>query len=84
LEESRSSPADETLLESRLESVRSEKDELEVKIAELHEQLARSQGEVNRLRETTSTLQEELKVIASMETNKRDTNFFIPFKGLSQ
>jgi len=68
LEESRSSPADETQLESRLESVRSEKEELEVKIAELQEQLSRAQGEVTRLRETASLLQEEVKVMNSVQT----------------
>ncbi|XP_059479555.1 cytospin-A-like isoform X2 [Neocloeon triangulifer] len=62
LEECRTSPANETQLESRLESIRSEKEELEVKIVELQEQLAKAQGEVARIRETTNTLQEELKV----------------------
>ncbi|XP_065349008.1 cytospin-A isoform X8 [Cloeon dipterum] len=62
LEECRSTPADETQLESRLESIRSEKEELEGKIVELQEQLSKAQGEVARIRETTNTLQEELKV----------------------
>jgi TolA-binding protein len=39
-----------------------------VKIAELQEQLSRAQGEVTRLRETTSLLQEEVKVMHSAKT----------------
>lgn len=62
LEESRTSPGDETQLESRLESVRGEKEELEARVAEMTEQLARAQGEVTRLRDAASSLQEECKV----------------------
>ncbi|KAF4517261.1 hypothetical protein B566_EDAN011646 [Ephemera danica] len=62
LEESLQSPGDATALEARLESARAERGELEARVAELQEQLARAQGEATRLRDAANSLQEECKV----------------------